>query len=64
MIRCFSTATAEPDLQDWRLDIYGEGDQREHLSQAITDSGNSPTEYGWRDTPTALKKCLRTLRCC
>lgn len=40
MIRCFAAATDGPGLEQWRLDIYGEGDQRERLQTTIQSLGD------------------------
>ncbi|WP_294979904.1 glycosyltransferase [uncultured Microbacterium sp.] len=39
MIRAFATATAVPDLQDWRLEIYGDGESRPELETLIDSLG-------------------------
>lgn len=38
MIRCFARATSTEELAHWRLEIYGEGDQRERLAACIAES--------------------------
>lgn len=37
MIRCFVAATEAPELRHWRLEIHGEGEQRELLTKCIND---------------------------
>lgn len=39
MIRCFVAATEAPELRHWRLEIHGEGEQRELLATRINDLG-------------------------
>jgi glycosyltransferase involved in cell wall biosynthesis len=40
MVRCFAAASARPGLEDWRLEIYGEGAEREVLTDAVRESGS------------------------
>lgn len=37
LVRCFAAATREPDLRHWRLELYGEGTERERIEAAIAE---------------------------
>lgn len=39
MIRVFAKVTAEPDLADWRLRLYGDGPERQVLERQIREAG-------------------------
>ena len=55
MIRNFLAATEQDDLRCWRLDIHGEGEERDHLEKVIAESSASDRVRlaGWNDQPQA-----------
>jgi len=40
MVRCFAAASARPGLEDWRLEIHGDGAERDVLTDAVRESGS------------------------
>lgn len=40
MVRCFVAATDDPELDGWRLEIHGDGDQADVLRAAVRESGS------------------------
>lgn len=61
MVRAFASATTEPPLTDWTLQIYGSGDQELQIRQAIAATGSEnrvrlmgPTDHPERIYPKAM----------
>lgn len=61
MVRAFAAAISEPDLADWRLEIYGSGEEEYRIRAAIAATGATdrvhlmgPTDHPERVYPQAM----------